>query len=461
MYSKVLFLAALIILLVGVYLAVKNPIIFTLYWGLFGSSYDACGIMSYLNSGFAYYRLCMNAIILICCVVSSIRFFQKPQKKIAVKYMAAAWAFMIGIFISQSIVFILEDIPIVSFSYGFVEYGPPVFIIWMANYEKILQKTNIRGYIVGFISIQVTLACLIIFTNKNGIHFLDNICGSNYITDGYIYNRNILDNLIGLPFMLLNKYLYNGLGQFHNGNDMGFYGMAGTLVGIFLIKEGQRLWYKTVAIILIYFSLIMWGNSGMRGPVVGIICGIVISFVLYKKPSKWIIGIMGTLCVVAFLFSETGGELIGFLIPKLNSVSYTSREVLRENGLQYIQNNWLVGAGGLLGNLTKQRIDPHELPLRISCLFGVVTGFISGILIYILPVIDFLKRKKTDLFTITGYALVFFVSITNNYTCIALFYILYSETVCTMCYGKNNTCFSKNFQKEGTLEQRYMMGKTL
>ncbi|MFR1517266.1 MAG: O-antigen ligase family protein [Clostridia bacterium] len=429
-----LFAAALCVLFAGAYLAVKNPIVFTIYWGLFGSSYDACGIMSLLNSGFGYYRLCMNAILLMCCIGSSIYFFRRPPKKATAKYMVAAWMFMFGIFVSQSIVFISEDISFMNLSYGFVDYGPSVFIIWLANYEKISEKMNIRRYLIGFIIIQVMLACLIIFTKKSGIHFLDSICGSNYISDGNIYNRNILDSIVGLPYMFVNKYLYNGLGQFHNGNDMGFYGAAGILAGIFLAKEGQKLWHKTVGIILIYFSLLIWGNSGMRGPVVGIICGVILSFALYKKPSKWIVGVLATLGVVAFLFSETGLELINYLLPDSSDISYTERETLRENGLRYIQDNWLLGAGGLLGNLTAQEIDPHELPLRISCLFGVGTGFISAVLIYAMPIIDFVKKKKTDLFTIIGYAIVFFVSITDNYTCIALFYFLFAEAVCTMCY---------------------------
>lgn len=430
-----LFIVALCVLLIGAFIAVKNPILFTLYWGMFGSSYDACGIMSLLDSGFRYYRLCMNVILLVCCVASTISYCQRLQKKVAAKYMVTAWIFMIGIALSQTVVFISESIPIVSFSYGFVEYGPPILIIWLANYEKISQKMNIRNYIIGFVIVQVSLACLIVFTNNSGLHFFDSICGSNYITDGYIYNKNILDSIVGLPLMFVNKYLYNGLGQFHNGNDMGFYGVAGLNAGLFLIKEGKKLWYKAIGIILIYFSLLMWGNSGMRGPMVGIICGVVLSFVLYKKPSKWIVGLLACVCVVSFLLSETGLELMNYLVPDSSNISFTERETLRENGFRYILANWMFGAGGLIGNLTSQRIDPHELPLRISCLFGIGMGLVSVLLIYVMPIIDFLRKRKNDAFTIISYAVVFFVSITDNYTCIALFYLLFSETVCTMCYG--------------------------
>lgn len=428
------FFIAIGVLLGGAYLAVQNPILFTFYWGIFGSSYDACGIMSWLESGFGYYRICMNAILLLCCVGSTVRYYKHPQNKMSRSYMTLAQLFMLGIMISQMFIFVMEGIGFINFSYGFIEYGPTLLIIWLANYERQGNPDGTRMKLFAYVIIQIVIAWTIMGTKSKGLSTLDAICGSNYISDGYAYNNNILRNIVGLPLMLVNKYLYNGLGQFHNGNDMGFYGAVGILVGVILIKEKKKIWQKIAGGILIYFSILMWGNSGMRGPIVGVVCGLIFSFILYRRPSKWVTGVLALMIVAAFLISETGLDLINYLIPESSNISYNEREILRENGFHYLQSNWLLGAGGALGNLTVNRIDPHELPLRISCLFGIFTGAISAILIYIRPIMDLIRNRYSDLFVVTSYTIVFFVSITNNYTCIALFYFLFSEAVCRMCY---------------------------
>lgn len=448
-------LISICLLAVGVYLALFKPISFTFFWAIFGSSYDGCGIMMYLDSCFGYYRLIMNHIVLLCFLVSIWRFYKKPQTKTSFRFMAIAILFVLGILISQSLYFIIHNISLINFSYGFIEYGPLIFIIWLANYKTYNLYHNSKYSLTRFVLIQVMIAAAIVYLPQFGIHILDNFGGGNYISDGNIYNQNILMNIFDLPKMFVNKYLYNGLGQFHNGNDMGFYGIVGLLLSIFLIVKSQKLWKKILGLGFALLSLLLWGNSGMRGPVVGLICGVIIVYILWKKPSKWITGLLGASVLLLFLFSETGMELISYLIPESGNISYVTRADLRINGLNYLKDNWLIGEGGLLANLTAQNIDPHELPFRISCLFGLFTGVMCFILVYVYPVWAFIRTKNKEAVTIIFWFILFFVSITDNYTCIGLFWILFSEAICSMCIKRNTEKNEKTVDTTKNLKLEY------
>ncbi len=431
-------LCAIVIICASLYLAIKSPIPFTLLWGVVGSNYDACGIVSWLELGFPYYQFMMRGILLISCVYSVLMFFRgKPKGKI-LYFMYVALIFMLGIGISQIVVSIIKGISIVkNLSNCFVEFGPPIFIIWIANYEQCIAKKNIRKYISWFVCIQIIIACLIVYLPIIGIHAFDSLSGANYIQDGWVYNRSVLTNLFDLPKMFANKYTYNGLGQFHNGNDMGLYGVAGIFVALCYFLRSNKLLDKIVGAILILLSLLLWGNSGMRGPVIGLAAGLVLVLFLTKSKWKWRL-LIGLGCIgVIFLITGLAEELLSYLIPSSDNISFTSREELRVNGIKYLKDNWLFGAGGLLAELVEQSVNPHELPLRISVLFGVFTGAVSVVLIYILPVIIFSIKPKAEPWIVVSWFIVFFTSITNNYTCIALFWVLFSEAICSMlCTGE-------------------------
>lgn len=104
--------------------------------------------------------------------------------------------------------------------------------------------------------------------------------------------------------------------------------------------------------------------------------------------------------------------------------------MLRIHGLMYIRKNPVVGTGGLFGLLTAKGIDPHELPLRMACLFGIPGGLLIGYLLYIRPILDFLKSNTRTAFAVVAYSVIVLVSLTDNYTDICLFWLLFSESAC-------------------------------
>lgn len=423
---------SLILIVIAVGLAFCKPMQFTFFWVVFGCSYDSCGIVRFLEQYFGYYGFLMNTILLFACISSIFRFCQRNHSVSEKRFLITASLFILGIFISQLVVYTLNGISMLNLVYGFTDYGPPIFIIWLTNFRQYNKNYDSREAITKTVSIQILIACLIVYLPMAGIHTLDGICGDNFIADGYVYNRNVCQNLLDIPKMFVNKYLFNGLGQFHNGNDMGFYGAWGLFLAVYMIMKDRRLHRILWAVALAYCSLLLWGNSGMRGPIVGLGCGAIVAFLCAKKRSKWIVGIFGILAGGLVMISEVGSSLLSYLIPSFSNISFSSRTELRNNGFSYIAENWLIGAGGLLSSLTSQRIDPHELPLRISCMFGVFTGIMCTLLIYVQPIITFFKTRFKDLFVICAWFVIFFISITNNYTDPGLFWILFSESICSM-----------------------------
>lgn len=124
---------------------------------------------------------------------------------------------------------------------------------------------------------------IIVYLPEIGIHMFDKFSGANYIADGFVYNNNIF-HIQDMLSALKNKYLFNGLGQFHNGNDMGFYGVAGAMCA-FGIMLRRGFGNKVVALFIFLISVLLWGNSGMRGPVIGVAIGLII-YIFFRKTFK-------------------------------------------------------------------------------------------------------------------------------------------------------------------------------
>ena len=61
---------SLLIIIIGGCLAISNPAIFVLYYGLTASSTDAYGIASFLSTGFGQYSFVMQLLLILALFVS-------------------------------------------------------------------------------------------------------------------------------------------------------------------------------------------------------------------------------------------------------------------------------------------------------------------------------------------------------------------------------------------------------
>lgn len=426
--NLVMMLMALMLVGVCLLLSINFPYEFLILWGILASGYDANGIVKYMDTYFGSFSLLMNSVMIIALAFSIWRYNKQTRKRYNIFLISGGilivWIILCFVFVGSS-----SGMGIYNIVYTICDYSPIVMMIWMLNHDYYVRKGKKPvNYILFFVCTQVVIAFLIVYLPEIGIHILDKFSGANYIADGYAYNNNIF-HIQDIFSALKSKYLFNGLGQFHNGNDMGFYGVAGAVCAIILMLKTE-IKYKLLSIFLFLISILLWGNSGMRGPVLGVAIGLVI-YVLYSRKRSKITLIAGGIAIILLLLrSELGSELMAYFIPETGNVSYTSRTFLRLNGFRYIGQNPIFGAGGMLGFLTVKQIDPHELPLRMACLFGIPGALLTCYLLYVLPVTEFLKTKNKELIAIVAYSIVVMVSLTNNYTDICLFWLLYAEAMC-------------------------------
>lgn len=145
-----------------------------------------------------------------------------------------------------------------------------------------------------------------------------------------------------------------------------------------------------------------------------------------------------SLFLVVFIYVMADSYLLDFLnyiIPSSDNSSFLSRSSLRLNGLNFLTDHILLGAGGDLDHLISLGVDPHELPLRISCLYGFFPGVLITLIVYVIPFYVILVNFfNLNFYQLSFYSIIFFVSITNNYTCFGLFWILFSYVLCSSVY---------------------------
>lgn len=422
----------LIIFIVIIVMGIKYPYVGLVIWGILGSDYDAAGVVGFFSSYFKYYDFFMKIILIVIFIVSIWRYI-KLKKNLFDKYILLAIVLIFWIIASFVIVAMSSNIIIFpNILYPIINFSPLIMLVWILNYEVYSRKRKkMINYIIIYVYLQIILAFLIVYLPEIDIHVLNKFSGANYISDGYIYNKNIF-YLTDIIKLLKNKYLFNGLGQFHNSNDMGFYGVVGIVCSIYVIRRGN-IYKKIISILILFFSIFLWGNSGMRGPVIGVFIGLIIYIMYLKKNIKFILNASIGSIIILFLalkYNEILNRLQVYLIPDKDNISFISRRTLRLEGIKYIVKNPIIGAGGMLGKLTIKGIDPHELPLRIGCLFGIPASIMIIYLIYIFPILKFIKIKNKEILSILFYSIIVMVSLTNNYTDICLFWFLFSEVIC-------------------------------
>lgn len=414
------------VILFGGILVVANPVGFLVLFGLTASVTDAYGVSMYLSTGIVYFRFVMQILLMITLVISIIKNRVQPvdrAKEITICFLLCFW--MAVTLLQRS--FFEEMFLFGSICSIFEQLSPIYLMIILLNCKRVSIKKYIKIYIV----LQVAFAFMIIYLPLIGVHSLDVFKSINYLPDANkLYDTGVaqISNFLEL---FTNKYAFNQLAHFHNSNDTGFFGAVGILLGGYSTYHERNVRKRIAWIALVVGSVALWFNSGMKGPIFGLIAGIMLMWYFKRNTTLKTIVKLGIAIVAALLVVE--GDVIWQVLMdavfNLNtfSQSFQSRAINRMNGLNYIAENPLWGSGGTYSGLLEKHIDPHELPLRMSMLFGITGGILTLLAVYVLPVKSFIqkvKSKNVTFFACATLMMIIAVSLTDNYTNIVLFYFL-------------------------------------
>lgn len=416
---------SLLIIIIGGCLAISNPVIFVLYYGLTASSTDAYGIASFLSTGFSQYCFVMQLLLILALFVSvyNNRFLDKKLfVTVASCFLLCLW--MAFVIFQKS--FSTEMFYIGTLNVWLEQMSPIYLIILMLNRER----TDIKKLFKVYVVIHVLLAFMVIYLPMAGINALEVIKSSNYLNDTtQLYDAGVA-GISNFMQLFSNKYAFNQVAHFHNSNDTGFFGGVGIVVGMSSFVNSENKKHKVLWGILIFCAVSLWFNSGMKGPIVGIAAGFVLYWYVKRKDTLGSFFKFWVLLLVV-LMAAFGSDLLNTLFESIFSSTSTlgqsiqSRVLKREAGLKFILENPLWGSAASFEGLLSRKIDPHELPLRFAVLFGIPAGIMSFVLYYIVPISTFIKKVKNGL--VERYKCVLLmiciaVSLTNNYTDIVLFF---------------------------------------
>jgi hypothetical protein len=147
----------------------------------------------------------------------------------------------------------------------------------------------------------------------------------------------------------------------------------------------------------------------------------------FKKKYKVIKIMIVSLIIFLGIEIMNYNSIFSYFLGKGTDVSVQSRIYGIEKGIEFALNNFFIGNGGGVGELSAMDIDPHILPLKILVLYGIFAAILSFLLIFY---ISYRKIKKAKFLTFYGIGLIMiaiFSALTNNYTSVVLFWLILSE----------------------------------
>lgn len=426
----------LIIYMISLYLSLFKPSYFLIVFGVLGSVYDGYGIGAYINGIIPVHYILFYTLLYISLISSFIYYIKNHEKKynsILMLYLL----FSITVIMSIIIYSLIDIRGTQSFSalimdsmYKTADFTFIVAVILLLNHDRF----NILKTLKYYVFVQITIAALVIYLPNIGIMILENINGLKH-QGTLVYSSQYGATISNFFKVFSNKYYFNKFAHFHNSNDTGFFFGTALFLTICQVVDGNKIW-RNIVISAILF--VMWANSGMRAPIVAIIFSIFIYYLVSKfnVEKLFIFLFTSSVIIIPFILSDSFEVFLSFITgSKTTSVSPTEGRLdYIYKSFDFLKERYFIGFGTDLIRLSSNGITPHLLPLRIATMSGVFAGILSFFIVYLQPLYLIIKKKKFDFFSIGVYFILFFVSVTNNYTNIVLFNFLLAALVCRL-YG--------------------------
>lgn len=432
------------LLIIGLFLAIYKPYLYVLYFGIIGSDMGAMGISGYFNQFFSLYSLVMQIFLVIAMFVSLVHYNYSSNIIKRKGWMLIACCLIL--FSSLSIL-------LYSFSPNFSGsiivrlvkciglYGPAVFMIWLSYSDKLLEH---KKYFFYYVLIQCSIAMIIIYGPTFGINVFYDFNAALYMggNSGYFYldsyNSNValLSNFIN-AFVGGKNSVFIKCAQFHNANGLGM--AAGVLLFLLINKaffenNNKKILYRIGYIVLIVLSFLLWCNTGTRGPIVGVLLALIwyiAKGMLSRKQISHNNFYLSTILItcVLFVFIIESDTIVSYFLGQGSKGSLNSRIVLLKSFFDNIWDYFFIGNAGNLDSLVSLGIDPHFLPMRVCCMYGIVPAILILVLVFVKPIKISLFTDDTSFYRVGCFLIVFLIGLTNNYAEPVLFWLLLSESL--------------------------------
>ena len=427
----------------GLFWAIYKPYLYVVYFGLLGCDVGARGITGFIDTMFPMYSLLMRLILAVAMTVALIRYFSRHRKSSNNRWVSLSLLYMASMI--AMLVFHLGELEAMSFLgrvlIAICIFGPASLIIWLVYSDQFNHKKLLFSYSI----IQCGIAFIIIYGSYFGFPLL-NVFNAGLYNEGYFYLDDN-NSMVALPsnfylaFVGKNEYFIR-CGQFHNSNGLGF--ASGVLIFLTFSNflDGKKEWLSKLLFIIIgLFAFLLWCNTGTRGPIVGIVVG-VMAYLIVRKKNKGLTITIGAFVVVAMvviLIFASDSSFVNYFVGSSTNESFESRRALNDNAFAHFTDFFLTGCGGDMTMLFEKEIDPHELPMRIFCLYGIIPAIIVTILTIIKPLKSFFHNSKSLTLYASGcFWLTLFIGLTNNFAENILYWLVLGEFIISISTGSIN-----------------------
>ncbi|MBE6712968.1 MAG: O-antigen ligase family protein [Ruminococcaceae bacterium] len=419
---------AMALLALAMYFAVKKPLNLVVLYALTAAT-DSYGILHLLQSGFGQFSFFMQIVLFFCATRLLYLYFRKARGDLPVNHVnlqIIAFFIMVVIILITLMVraFSEEFFFLGNFFYNAAYHSPLVLIIVLlsADSKKIFSALKV------LVGLQTVIALLVIYYSEN-IDLIQSISSVNFLNldslDRVNEGKATLENLLKVVF---DKYSLNQYAHFHNSNVTGFYGATALFLFAYDFVTQKKLLNRFFSIFLAGCGFFLWANSGMRGPMLGILFAAMIYFCFFSKKTwqRVVVGVF-SFCVLFWFVATDQVQLISVTGV---DVSVASRALRRENAWQFILQNPFFGSMGLPAPLTLSNADAHELPLYLAALYGIFAGILYLFVIYVFTTIRMIRHNnKTSMLNWGCFMIVICVSLTNCFTAPTLFWLLLALAV--------------------------------
>jgi O-antigen ligase len=166
---------------------------------------------------------------------------------------------------------------------------------------------------------------------------------------------------------------------------------TGLLIGMYLVTSARSLWVRTAALGVLPVLAVGIVASGGRGPVVGVVLGLIALFAFIggdpvsrrRIPLTVIGGLAAAVLVAQFVPGQAVNRALSVLTGTGAGVSSNGRSELWSAALQTFSAHPFFGLGtGGFATVNPENLYPHNLLLEIASELGVVgLALIFGILV--------------------------------------------------------------------------------